>query len=91
MTKDKNSVELHAVVDRLEDGDQAVLRLGDTESISVDFPLSLLPEGTTGGDHLRLRITRDEASRDAATERTSALLERLESRTTPQGKKDFKL
>lgn len=93
MTKQKKEtgVELRAVVDRLEDGDQAVLLVGEDESTSVDFPTSLLPEGVAAGDYLRLRISRDDAARDAAAEKTNKLLRTVESRTTPPGKKDFKL
>lgn len=90
MTKAKDSLELNLVVDRIED-DRAVLTASDDEKISIDFPQSLLPDGTTDGDHLKFRITRDAAATEVATAKTEELLERLESRTTPQGKKDFTL
>jgi hypothetical protein len=91
MTKAKDSVEIHLIVDRLEDGKHAVLTGADDEKLSIDFPISLLPDDTTDGDHLKLRITRDATATEAATAKTQELLERLESRTTPAGKKDFKL
>lgn len=91
MTKAKDSLEINLVVDRIEDGKHAVLTSADDEAISIDFPASLLPEGTTDGDHLKLRITRDATARDEATAKTQELLERLESRTTTPGKKDFTL
>lgn len=82
--------EIHAVVDRLEDNGIAVLLVGDDET-SVDFPVALLPADTAPGDHLRLNIKLDAAARGESQDRTRALLEQLESRTTPSGKKDFKL
>lgn len=82
--------DLRAVVDRLEDDGWAVLLVGDDE-IAIDFPLALLPADTAPGDHLRFKIELDPAARDEAQHRTRALLEQLESRTTPSGKKDFKL
>jgi hypothetical protein len=86
-----DEVELHAVVDRIEDGGMAVLALGDKESVTIDFPVTLLPEGVGGGDHLRLRISLDDASRGQAEDRTRALLDELQSRSKSTGKKDFKL
>lgn len=85
-----NASDLRAVVDRLEDNGFAVLLVGDEET-SIDFPVALLPADTTPGDHLRLNIERDASARDDAQDRTRDLLEQLESRTTPSGKKDFKL
>jgi len=90
MTKAKDSLVLHLVVDRIEDN-HAVLISADDEKISIDFPEALLPKGTTDGDHLNFRITRDAAATEAATAKTQELLERLESSTTPAGKKDFTL
>lgn len=88
MTKAKDSLTLHLVVDRIE-GKHAVLT--NDEKISIDFPKALLPEDTTDGDHLKILITRDAAATEAATAKTQELLQRLESRTTPAGKKDFTL
>ncbi|MCA1849705.1 MAG: DUF3006 domain-containing protein [Acidobacteria bacterium] len=85
------SVEIHAVVDRIEDGDLAVLLAGDDEKTKIDFPASLLPEGAGDGDHLRITIRLDEKSRAAAEDRVKGLLERLEKRGGTKGKKDFKL
>lgn len=90
MTEKTKSAELRAVVDRLEDNGFAVILVGDDET-PIDFPVALLPADTAPGDHLRLNIKLDASARDDAQDRTRALLEQLESRTTPSGKKDFKL
>jgi hypothetical protein len=94
--------EIAAVVDRVEDGDVAVLSLGDGKQ-TLDLPLSRLPEGTSDGDHLRLtfdgepseqtlkRAAKDARSRADAEERVRKLQERLGKLGGAQGKKDFKL
>ena len=99
---DEQSREIPAVVDRIEDGDVAVLSLGDGDQ-TLDLPLSRLPEGIEDGDHLRLtfdgepsektftRAVRDRQSRADAAERVRKLQERLEKSGGTQGKKDFKL
>ncbi len=89
--KDESSIEFHAVIDRTEDGDWAVLLMGDNEEMSVDLPLSFLPAAAHDGDHLRIKITLDEASRRAAENRVSDLAKRLEKRGDTKGKKNFKL
>ena len=87
------SIEFHAVVDRIEDGDWAVVYAGDEEDMQFDLPVALLPRAAReGGAHLRVRITIDEESRAAAEERTRAQLERLMKKSSAaRGKKDFKL
>ena len=94
--------EVAAVVDRVEDGDVAVLSLGDGKQ-TLDLPLSSLPEGTSDGDHLRLtfdgepseqtltRAVKDRRSRADAGDRVRSLQERLAKLGGAQGKKDFKL
>ncbi len=94
--------EISAVVDRIEDGDVAVLSLGDGDRM-LDLPLSRLPEGTADGDHLRLTFdgepsaqtltsaVEDRRSRAEAAERVRKLQERLEKASGAAGKKDFKL
>ena len=96
------SVEVAAVVDRIEDGGVAVVSLGDGKQI-LDLPLSRLPEGTADGDHLRLtfegepseqnfeRVVKDRQSRADAHDRARELQERLAQRGGAAGKKDFKL
>lgn len=100
--REEGSREISAVVDRIEDGDVAVLSLGDGDQ-TLDLPLSRLPEGTTDGDHLRLtfngrpsektltRAVQDRQSRADAAKRVRELQERLEKKGGAQGKKDFKL
>jgi hypothetical protein len=100
--RDEKSVEVAAVVDRVEDGDIVVRSLGDGKQL-LDLPLSRLPEGTSDGDHLRLtfdgepsektfkRAVRDRQSRADAAERVRELQERLAKKGNAQGKKDFKL
>ena len=94
--------EVAAVVDRIEDGEVAVLSLGDGKQL-LDIALSRLPEGTTDGDHLRLTFTgepseqtfkravKDRQSRADAEDRARKLQERLAGRSGTAGKKDFKL
>ena len=100
--QDEKSREISAVVDRIEDGDVAVLSLGDGKRM-IDLPLSRLPEGVEDGDHLRLtfdgepsektfkRATQNRQSRAEAGERVRKLQERLANKSGPAGKKDFKL
>ena len=99
------TVEVRAVVDRIEDGDMAVLSLEDEQQAQLDLPLARLPAGTSDGDHLRLtyaldpntkqrtlkKVTRDKHARDAAADRVRHLQERLEQLGGAQGKKDFKV
>ena len=103
--KSVQTVEVNAVVDRIEDGDVAVLSLADEKRSHLDLPLVHLPAGITDGDHLRLTFTLDpntqqrtlksvavdrQARADAAN-RVRRLQEELEQRSDTQGKKDFKL
>ena len=69
-----------AVVDRIEDGGQAVVHLGDEEGVAVDLPASLLPAGAEGGSHLVITVKLDEDSRASAEDRIKALQEKLEKR-----------
>ena len=75
------SARFRAVIDRIEDGDWAVLMLGDDGKTEVDFPRALLPEGASDGDHLRLTVTLDKESRQEAERRIKALQEELEQRS----------
>lgn len=85
------SIEFHAVMDRTEDGDWAVLLIGEDEKTRIDLPLSFLPAAAQDGDHLHIKITLDETSRRAAEDRTRDLLDRLEKRGDTRGQKNFKL
>ena len=82
--------QLRAEIDRIEDGDVAVLMVGDGQT-EVDVPVSLLPEGAAEGDHLRISITLDTESREAASARVKRLQDRLAAKGGAEDEKDFKL
>ncbi|MCA1556899.1 MAG: DUF3006 domain-containing protein, partial [Acidobacteria bacterium] len=51
------SVEVRAVVDRIEDGDIAVLSLDDEAKTQLDVPRKRLPkDANSDGDHLLLKF-----------------------------------
>ena len=79
------------VIDRIEDGGKAVVLVGEDESVEVDLPAALLPEGAADGDHLTITVKLDAESRREAEERVKTLQEKLEKRGGAGGKKDFKL
>jgi hypothetical protein len=85
------SKQTHAVVDRIEDGDIAVLMVGEDGKTQVDVPVSLLPKGASEGDRLRITIMIDKDSRNKAEERITQLQEELRQRSGTEDKKDFKL
>ncbi len=102
-TKDE-LIEVRAVVDRIEDGNVAVLSLADDQRSQLDVPLSQLPDGTSDGDHLLLTLSAahaqgrtlkkavlDKRSRADAAARITRLQEQLERQGGTQDKKDFKL
>jgi hypothetical protein len=89
--KRNKSERIHAVIDRIEDNEMAVVYLGDDEENQIDLPVSFLPEGAAGGDHLRITITLDKVSRGQAEDRVKKLQEELKKRAAPPGQKDFKL
>ena len=80
-----------AVIDRIEDNDMAVVYTGDDRKDSFDLPVSLLPKGAEGGDHLHITITLDPEARAESAERVRELQEKLIKRSGTEGKKDFKL
>lgn len=63
-------------LDRIE-GSTAVLLLRDDESVKINIPLFLLPPESKEGDILNISIEKDVQETEAATERVSALLEKL--------------
>jgi hypothetical protein len=89
--KSKTSRRTRGVIDRIEDGGTAVVLVGEDESVTVELPASLLPEGAEAGSHLSINIVLDEDSRKAAEDRVKALQEKLEQRTGTYGQKSFKL
>ena len=99
------TVQIRAVVDRIEDGAIAVLSLDDEKRSQLDLPLAQLPAGTSDGDHLRLtfeldpnsgqralkKIALDKGARAKAADRVRRLQEQLEQLGGTQDKKDFQL
>ncbi|HEX8773341.1 MAG TPA: DUF3006 domain-containing protein [Pyrinomonadaceae bacterium] len=93
MTNDrkKESAAIHAVIDRIEDNDRAVILIGDDEQEQIELPRSFLPAGTSDGDHLRISIALDEESRAAAEDEIRNLQDKLANRSSTKGQKNFKL
>jgi hypothetical protein len=79
---EERTSSFHAVIDRIEDNDMAVILIGDDEKEQIDLPVSYLPSNASDGDHLRISITLDEGSRDAAADRIRKLQEELLNRST---------
>jgi hypothetical protein len=74
---------MKAVIDRIEN-EIAVLLIGEDGKIRVNFPLSLLPDGSKESDILNISIERDTKATQQAKERTSSLMEKLKKKN--QGK-----
>jgi RNase P protein component len=89
--QNRASKQFHAAIDRMEDNGMAVLMVGDDEQTQVDLPVSLLPDGASDGDHLRITLTLDRASRAAARNRIKRLQDQLVEQSGTQDKTDFKL
>lgn len=79
------------VIDRVEDGGTAVVMFGEDESVKVELPASLLPEGAADGDHLTVTVRLDKESRTRAEESVRELQGKLEKLGGAEGRKDFKL
>ena len=77
-----SSKRIHAVIDRIEDNDMAVILLGDDEKEKIDLPIAFLPEDASDGDHLRITITLDKESRASAEDQVRSLQERLLKRSS---------
>ena len=73
-TKRAATKQVRAEIDRIEDGGVAVLVVGDDRKTQVDVPASLLPEGASDGDHLRITITLDKEGGPAADDRREGRL-----------------
>jgi hypothetical protein len=99
-------VEVRAVVDRIEDGDIAVLSLEDEARSQLDVPRAQLPDdANSDGDHLLLKFDVDAGSgertlksvkaapraRASAEDRIRKMQERLARMSGAADKKDFKL
>ncbi len=103
--KTSASVEVRAVVDRIEDGNIAVLSLDDEEKTQLDVPRKQLPkDANSDGDHLLLTFDvkagkdgeRTLKSIKAAPAAARAAAEdrikaRLARMSGAEDKKDFKL
>jgi Protein of unknown function (DUF3006) len=76
---DRGMVSLKATIDRFEDG-YAVLLVRGEESIQIDFPKQLLPEGCKEGDILDIRISRNVESTDETRKRVANLIEKLKNK-----------
>ncbi|HEX8844992.1 MAG TPA: DUF3006 domain-containing protein [Pyrinomonadaceae bacterium] len=85
------SRQIRAEIDRIEDGGMAVLVVGDDRQTQMDVPLSLLPEGASDGDHLRITFALDKESRASAAARVKSLQDKLAQQGGAQDQKDFKL
>ena len=70
---------MKATIDRIE-GKLAVLLIRNGESIKLNFPLILLPEGSKEGDILDIDIQKDEKETEDAKERVTNLIEKLKSK-----------
>jgi hypothetical protein len=76
----REKVDMKAVIDRIEDG-IAVLLMGEKGEIRVNFPLSLLPEGSKESDVLSIAIERDPQATQQTKERVSGLMEKLKKKS----------
>ena len=70
---------LKVTIDRIEEG-IAVLLVRDEEKIKINVLFTLLPGGSKEGDILDIEITRDVQETEAAKERVSSLLEKLQKK-----------
>jgi hypothetical protein len=70
---------MKVTIDRFEDG-YAVLLVRGEEEVHIDFPASLLPEGSREGDVLDIDISRDEESTEDARKEVSDLIEKLKKK-----------
>ncbi|MCA1558178.1 MAG: DUF3006 domain-containing protein [Acidobacteria bacterium] len=85
------SKQTRAVIDRMEDGEMAVLMVGKDGKTQVDVPASLLPDGASDGDHLIITINLDRNARATAEDRIQRLQDQLKQQGGAEDKKDFKL
>ncbi|MCX6697270.1 MAG: DUF3006 domain-containing protein [Methanoregula sp.] len=67
---------MKAMIDRIEEG-IAVLISIDDETLRVNVPVLLLPDGSREGDILTITCERDVKATRAAQERVSQFIDRL--------------
>ncbi len=70
---------MKATLDRIE-GEMAVLLIRNGESIRLNMPVAMLPEGCREGDILDISITRDEKETDESKAQVSSIIERLKKK-----------
>jgi hypothetical protein len=75
----REEIDMNAVIDRIE-GELAVLLVGDKGEIRVNFPLSLLPEGSKESDVLNISVERDPEAIEKTKERVTDLMEKLKKK-----------
>jgi hypothetical protein len=75
---------MKAVIDRIE-GNLAVLLMGEDESLKVNMPLALLPEGCGEGDVLGIAINKDEKATVEAKGSSKSLIEKLKRKGQGKG------
>lgn len=68
-----------ATLDRVE-GDAAVLLIRNGESIRLNVPIVLLPEGFREGDVLNITITRNKKETADSKSRVSSVIEQLKKK-----------
>lgn len=68
--------EIKVSVDRIENG-LAILVLWDDCSTQIEWPVSLLPESTSEGSVLSIRISQDEQKRNETRQKISGLLQKF--------------
>lgn len=93
MTEEKarKTKRTRASLDRVEDGDWAVVLVGEDEQFSIDLPLSMLPDGADSGSRLLISVSLDEDARREAEDRIKSLQDRLERRSESKDQRNFKL
>ena len=85
VSDDRGTVSLKVTIDRFEDGYAVLLVRGEKgsgstsadESVHIDFPVQLLPEGCREGDVLDIEISLDVESTEETKKRVSDLIEKL--------------
>ncbi len=70
---------MKVTLDRFE-GEYAVLLVRDDETVSIDFPASLLPKNCKEGDILDITITRDVEETVETKKRVSKLIDKLKNK-----------
>ncbi len=71
---------MKATLDRIE-GDMAVLLIRNNESIRLNIPVVLLPDGFREGDILDISITMDEKETEESKARVLGMMERLKQKS----------